>query len=279
MSIKSGIYKIINSLNNKEYIGSAVDLERRHYYHLLHLRRNKHHSNKLQRAYNKYGKENFKFEVIEEVFFNSSCTTSYKTEYLQCLEQFYLDKFLPYKNGYNISKMSDCPNSKKSKETIKKTLETKRKNGYIVSQETKDNISKALKNSIKYKAAQKRMAANRVLKVYQYDLDGNFIKEFKSKVEASIELKISLRGLQEVVQHNNHTLGGFIFKNFKEDKIEPFIRTNYIKINVFDKNKSFLKTFDSISQCSKDLKINALSISRYAKIKKIYKDIFWFEFV
>ena len=61
---KSGIYKITNMVNNKCYIGSAVRLRKRINRHKSDLNRNAHHSEKLQRAWNKYGKENFKFEVL-----------------------------------------------------------------------------------------------------------------------------------------------------------------------------------------------------------------------
>jgi len=200
-------------------------------------------------------------------------------EYLQSLEQFYLDKYTPHKVGYNISKSSSCPDVKKSNATIKKTLETKIKNNYKVSEETKKNISNALKNSIKHKISHKKMTSNRILKVYQYDLEGNFIKEFKSKVEASKELGIKLRNICEVVKQHNRSLAGFMFKNFKENKIEPFINTGCKKVRYFDENKNALGEFNSVLKCSKFLKINASTITNYIKYKKIYKNLYWFEYM
>lgn len=61
---KSGIYKIINLTNNKVYIGSAIDISHRFACHKYDLKNNRHHSNHLQKAYNKYGLENFKFEIL-----------------------------------------------------------------------------------------------------------------------------------------------------------------------------------------------------------------------
>lgn len=49
------------------YIGSAVDFRRRKYKHLADLRNNKHHSDHLQKSWNKYGSANFLFEVVEVV--------------------------------------------------------------------------------------------------------------------------------------------------------------------------------------------------------------------
>ena len=61
-----GIYKIENIINNIIYIGSSINVEKRFERHKYDLKRNKHHNIYLQRSYNKYGIENFKFEIIEE---------------------------------------------------------------------------------------------------------------------------------------------------------------------------------------------------------------------
>ena len=63
----SGIYKITNIINNKVYIGSAVSFYFRKSYHFSMLKYNKHFNQHLQRAYNKYGVENFIFEIIEYI--------------------------------------------------------------------------------------------------------------------------------------------------------------------------------------------------------------------
>lgn len=60
----SGIYRIINRLNEKSYIGSSQNISRRWYLHRAALRRNRHHSVYLQRAWNKYGEAAFEFELI-----------------------------------------------------------------------------------------------------------------------------------------------------------------------------------------------------------------------
>ncbi|MHA1342378.1 MAG: GIY-YIG nuclease family protein [Promethearchaeota archaeon] len=62
--LNSGIYQILNKINNKIYIGSAVDLKQRKNSHFNTLDKNKHWNKYLQRSYNKYGKENFKFQIL-----------------------------------------------------------------------------------------------------------------------------------------------------------------------------------------------------------------------
>ena len=62
-----GIYKIINVVNNKFYVGSAVDLKRRKTRHFSELRTGKHNNRHLQAAWVKYGEQAFVFVVVEEL--------------------------------------------------------------------------------------------------------------------------------------------------------------------------------------------------------------------
>ena len=62
-----GIYKIINTVNNKFYVGSAVKLSRRRTRHFSELRTNRHNNGKLQAAWNKYGEGAFIFVVVQEL--------------------------------------------------------------------------------------------------------------------------------------------------------------------------------------------------------------------
>ena len=63
--LNPGIYAIVNITNNKKYIGSATRLKERFRNHKTLLRRNKHFNSHLQNAWNKYGEDNFKFEILE----------------------------------------------------------------------------------------------------------------------------------------------------------------------------------------------------------------------
>lgn len=93
MQNKSGVYRIRNILNNDCYIGSAIKLVDRKNTHYSALRRNIHHSIILQNAVNKYGINNFSFELIEYTDKNS----------LIIKEQHYIDTLLP---KYNICKIA-----------------------------------------------------------------------------------------------------------------------------------------------------------------------------
>lgn len=90
------VYVIQNRINNKIYLGSTFDLSTRINRHLNELKKNIHHSIALQRAYNKYGIDQFDFKIIK--FCN-------KTD-CRKIEQFYLNVLNP---EYNTSLSATAP--------------------------------------------------------------------------------------------------------------------------------------------------------------------------
>lgn len=61
-----GIYKIINTQTGRAYVGQTKEkFQRRYWLHRWKLRNGAHDNAHLQRAWNKYGGENFEFRVIE----------------------------------------------------------------------------------------------------------------------------------------------------------------------------------------------------------------------
>lgn len=61
-----GIYAITNQVNSKVYIGKSISIGRRWNEHTSDLNSNRHGNEYLQNAWNKYGAENFTFELVEE---------------------------------------------------------------------------------------------------------------------------------------------------------------------------------------------------------------------
>ena len=61
----SGVYKITNKVNDKFYIGSGYSIFSRWFNHTCDLKNGTHTNYKLQRAFDKYGFNNFTFEIIE----------------------------------------------------------------------------------------------------------------------------------------------------------------------------------------------------------------------
>ena len=60
-----GIYKILNTVNGKFYIGSTNNLRKRLYEHYRALNLGIHTNKHLQAAWIKYGKEGFKFQISD----------------------------------------------------------------------------------------------------------------------------------------------------------------------------------------------------------------------
>lgn len=165
-----GIYCIKNKTNGKLYIGSSINIDKRFREHKNSLKANKHHSIYLQRSWNN-GNE-FEFKVIEVVN---------EAEKLIEREQYYINKFDSYKNGYNMCPIAGRPKGLKhtlqSRKNMleahkgqespmkgkhhtkisRKKISEKGKNRYI-SLETREKISKALKGKKKSKETKAKMS-------------------------------------------------------------------------------------------------------------------------
>jgi group I intron endonuclease len=108
-SMKSGIYAIVNTVNGKRYVGSALNFRKRWGLHRHNLRAGKHHSPHLQKAWNKYGESAFVFSILEFVH----------PEFLLEIEQKYINV---NRGGYNIAKIAGTSmlGKRHRPETIKK---------------------------------------------------------------------------------------------------------------------------------------------------------------
>ncbi len=123
-----GLYCIINKINKKEYYGQSTDLERREKEYFNYEQFPNDH---LKNAFNKYGKENFKFEIIKVC----------KEKYLDRYEKLYIriHNTQNPKKGYNKDTGGNL-NKHRSEETKKKL--SKAHTGKTLSEETKQKISK-----------------------------------------------------------------------------------------------------------------------------------------
>jgi group I intron endonuclease len=130
MTTKTGIYKIINKVTGKVYIGSAVDIDTRWYNHKRLLSNNKNKLPKLQNSVNKHGIDNFIFEIVEE------CTKGILIE----REQYWIDYFDSYENGYNSRPIASSNLGMVYSKEHKKKISDAHK-GKIVSEETKNKMS------------------------------------------------------------------------------------------------------------------------------------------
>ena len=117
------IYRILNLINGRIYIGSTINLKRRNREHYKSLLKNKHCNKFLQNDFNKCGAENFVFEYFgHEIFCKGLCSK----EFILQREQLFLDGI---KQNEDVECYNICMTAGNSL-------------GRKISQETKDKWSK-----------------------------------------------------------------------------------------------------------------------------------------
>lgn len=195
------------------YIGYTITLSLRKTRHFSQLRKNKHFNPYLQASWNKYGEDNFIFEILEEC----------DNDYLHSQEHYWINMLntLDPKYGYNIGLPN--PNGKgtrHSKETIEKIKRnTPSPKGRKTSEKTKQLLRISNKNNGKNRSEEGILKwRNSVQKpVVQYDLDMNFIAEFPSLISASKFLnKTNSTSILYCCQNKTKKCYGYIWK-YKTD--------------------------------------------------------------
>lgn len=177
-----GIYKIINLITNDIYIGSSFNIYHRVRRHYSDLKKLQHHNCILQNSFNKYGHESFKSEILE------ICTKDQLVE----KEVFWITLLNP---KYNITK--DIIRNNLSKESRLKGAET-----------YKERYKKGEIKCYKQQHAW--------VKVYQYTLNKEFIKEYDNIANAARDNNIKVKNLSECVRLPNRSIaGGFIWSRTK----------------------------------------------------------------
>lgn len=278
---KNGIYKIYHlSKPNIYYIGSTYrthkKLCKRGFYgrwieHFSRLNRKIHHSKYLQNVINKYGIEDLRFEIVEII--------EDKTK-IRGKELYYISLFNSYKNGYNS------------------TDET---NHQCMSEEdrTKASIRMKLNNPMKDKKNRNKMITSKKINyrniILQYNLEGNFIKEWNSIQEASTGLKIHDSNIFRALSRETKSSGNFLW--FYKDEFSEELLTKKIqdlkkiykpsketiakmvlkiikKVYVFNKNNELIQEFRSIADAAKFYNIDSGNISKCCNGKqKTYKNM------
>lgn len=178
--MKSKIYKITNDVNDKIYVGKTnSSIEERFKQHLRDACKKTEEKRPLYNAINKYGKEHFFIELIEECDFEKASER----------ERYWIEYYKGYENGYNATLGGDGTvlyDYKLIEKQLLQGLSPK-----VISEINgccKDVVYKVAKmaniNLRSSNFLQEKMIETRV-KVNQYTLNGEFIQTFNSYADAA----------------------------------------------------------------------------------------------
>jgi|GEM_PF-3174999 len=211
---KCGIYRIYFIDSDKSYIGLSKGFKSRRVQHLRVLKQGNHYNIHLQRAFNKYGEDNFRIELIEE------CD---KTE-LKQKEKEYIKIYDSFDNGYNLTTGGeDCNLS----DDVKKRISEKHKGkivkeetrkklrdinlGKKLTQKTKDKISKLNKDRVLTNEQKEKMSKGGSIMRTQATKDKMSKRRLGYKISSNAKLKLAAYNLKRTRPHS--------FIEIKNDKV------------------------------------------------------------
>lgn len=163
---ETGVYGILCTVSRKWYIGStSVSFKHRWRTHKNELKRGVHHSQKLQRAWIKYGDSAFQFKVLEVT----------RPEWCLAVEQTFLDSWKTVKHGYNIAPIAG--NSMRGRKHSAATIERIRV--------AKRNMSAAAREKIGAAARNRKVSAETRAKLSAAHKGKRFSFEHREKIALS----------------------------------------------------------------------------------------------
>ena len=234
------IYKISNNLNNKVYIGSSIDVERRWRQHKeASINEKDHHYNyPLMIAFREFGIANFTFEVVDTL-------PDYQAM-IQAEHDWIIKENCVVPNGYNQTNNTNSPMFDPN--VAKKMSDTKR-----------DKYGK---------------------RVSEIDSNGNIIDVWDSLAEAGEKTGLDRFKISDVCNGRRLTTGDRVFRFLDEEEniIIPEVKVNQVQTNritktsrkviKMDDNNNILQTYDSVALAAADNNCDASAISKVCKGKR-----------
>lgn len=290
---KSGIYCLINIINNHTYIGSSINiaLRMKNYLNKSFLKSINNKNIPINKALLKYEYNNFKLWIIELI----------PVDKLIIKETYYITKIIPY---YNVLKIGYSSLGYKHTEETKLLLRNLRLNKNH-SALTKSLISKALigennpfynkNHSIESKI--RMIEVKSVYPIYIYDFYLNLLVIYPSISTLCNKIESNNETIKKHIQNNNIFRGNWYISyipyniedkpkikkwtNEETNKLILEMKNNkHIKkaIFVYDLNKNLINKYEGVTKAQKALNINHSIIKEYAKFNKIYNNyIFSYE--
>lgn len=223
----TGIYKITNLVNNKFYIGSSTNLKLRKINHFSRLKNNNHANKHLQSSYNKYGKENFIYEII------AFCPP----EYIIKFEQWFLDNMKP---KYNIFKIAGCNHTGIKRKPLtdeRKALLSKASSEWIRSEEYCENMRK-IKTGVSIPNSTKKIINIETNEIYAS------VKELSNITKRNISY-YQMRLTGKVINKTPY--------RYIDGSSKMRVRKNF-PVVLFDKSDRKIEIFNNAIECHEFLK-------------------------
>jgi hypothetical protein len=248
----TGIYKI-TSPSNKIYIGQSINIQRRFKeYKMLQCVSQP----KLYRSLKKYGQEDHLFEIIEECPF----------EELNERERYWQDKYnVLNENGLNLILTST--NGKSGKHSSNTII--KMKEYWKEYYKYNDGPNKGIKQS--KETCYKKSKSAPTHSVFQYDLNGNFIRGWDRIIDVERELGIANTTITKCCKGLKDSAGKYIWRYQDAppeilENIKPVKSAKYgIPILQYDLEGNFIKRWEFILKASKELNIDKGSLTACLK--------------
>lgn len=213
------IYLIRNNINGKIYIGQTKNTKSRFHAHI----NDKRADSLVYRAIQKYGKENFTFEVIV-------CCLDFLVA--DELEKYYISYYNSNnrKFGYNIENGGSF-SKEKTLETRKKISESKK--GSIISKEHAIKLSLALKNKPKTKEHVEKVALANTGKIRSKE----FCIEHKKRKQKDAGIKVKLTNIvtrEEIIFPAIHEAARFLsysYQRVRQSLVNCYIMNKQWKVD------------------------------------------------
>ena len=259
--MKGYVYKF-TSPSGKSYIGITNNLRRRI---AEHKRLSKTLKKAFYNAINKYGFDNFTFEILEEYNIKDKDKLLSK---LNEMEMYYIDKYDTCKNGYNSTVGGDGTKwmsgelnpfyNKKHTEEAKKKMSEKHK-GKVLSNEHKNKIAKSTKEALSNLPLDKKMKMIPVPKNKKKVICLETQVIYNSICECSDMLNISRSDIRKVCNGERIKAKNLTFRFIENGEIKEVNPTNKAKKRILCINTN--KEYESITEASKDLNVKHQHIS------------------
>jgi group I intron endonuclease len=232
-----GIYKITNIVNGKVYIGSSKNVEDRINKHKSNLKYKIHINKHLLSAWNKYGEENFSFQILKQM----------PLSLLRRAEQFYINKYQSINPKYGYNKA-------------------------VVVSNTWDDLEKEEENKKDYFYFGSYTKEGKLFKVFRTinEIDAYFGKRPKRVYDAcNSNLAKSAKGYYWIRLNVKS-------EKFPKLIELPGRKGRHRKIMQYDLQNNFIKEWDSAVQAAKVLKLSSFNITRCLKLNNTYKNYKWY---